>query len=74
MFRIERHGADFLARLISAIAIFPCEGGRDEAGGQALAAAFDKGGAEHVTQLYRRDNLPEEQCWVRAPGWCLAYR
>jgi protein-L-isoaspartate(D-aspartate) O-methyltransferase len=52
----------------------PCEGGRDETGEQALAVAFDKGGAERVTRLYRRDDLPEDQCWLRAPGWCLAYR
>jgi hypothetical protein len=48
--------------------------GRDETGEQALAVAFDKGGAERVTRLYRRDDLPEDQCWLRAPGWCLAYR
>ena len=24
-------------------------------------------------RLYRRDDLPEERCWLRAPGWCLAY-
>jgi protein-L-isoaspartate(D-aspartate) O-methyltransferase len=73
VFRIERRGDDFLARRISGVAIFPCEGGRDEASEQALAAAFDKGGAERVTRLYRRDDLPDEQCWLRAPGWCLAY-
>jgi protein-L-isoaspartate(D-aspartate) O-methyltransferase len=50
------------------------EGGRDEPSEQVLAAAFDKGGAERVTRLYRRDDLPEDQCWLRPPGWCLAYR
>ena len=74
VFRIERRGSEFFARRISGVAIFPCEGGRDEAGERALAAAFDKGGAERVTRLYRRDDLPEDQCWLRAPGWCLAYR
>jgi protein-L-isoaspartate(D-aspartate) O-methyltransferase len=73
VFRIERRGTDFKARRISGVAILPCEGGRDEAGEQALAAAFEKGGIERVTRLYRRDDLPEEQCWLRAPGWCLAY-
>src|ERR1700719_3803288 len=48
---------------------FPGEGGRDEAGERALGAAFDKGGAERVTRLYLRDDLPEDQCWLRAPGW-----
>ncbi|MGH7090240.1 MAG: protein-L-isoaspartate O-methyltransferase family protein [Stellaceae bacterium] len=74
VFRIERRGEEFLARRISPVAIFPCEGGRDEASEKALAAAFDRGGAERVTRLYRSDNLPEEDCWLRAPGWCLAYR
>ena len=73
VFRIERRGSEFFARRISGVAIFPCEGGRDEAGERALTAAFDKGGAERVTRLYRRDDLPEDQCWLRAPGWCLAY-
>jgi protein-L-isoaspartate(D-aspartate) O-methyltransferase len=73
VFRIERQGDDFSARRISAVGIFPCEGGRDEASGKALAAAFDRGGVERVTRLYRRDDLPDEECWVKAPGWCLAY-
>jgi protein-L-isoaspartate(D-aspartate) O-methyltransferase len=74
VFRIERRGAEFLARRVSAVVIFPCTGGRDEPSETALAAAFDKGGAERVTRLYRRDDLPETACWLRAPGWCLAYR
>ena len=67
-------GPEFFARRISGVAIFPREGGRDEAGERALAAAFEKGGAERVTRLYRRDDLPEDQCWLRAAGWCLTYR
>jgi len=39
-----------------------------------MPVAFDKGGAERVTRLYRRDHLPENRCWLGAPGWCLAYR
>jgi hypothetical protein len=31
VFRIERCGPEFFARRISGVAIFPCEGGRDEA-------------------------------------------
>jgi protein-L-isoaspartate(D-aspartate) O-methyltransferase len=73
VFRIERRGDEFPARRISPVAIFPCEGARDEASEQALAAAFDEGGAGRVTRLYRRDDLPDGQCWLRAPGWCLAF-
>ena len=37
-------------------------------------AAFDNGRAGEVSRLYRRDDRPEEDCWVRGAGWCLAYR
>jgi protein-L-isoaspartate(D-aspartate) O-methyltransferase len=73
VFRVERRGEEFLATRISGVAIFPCEGGRDEASEAALRAAFEKGGSERVTRLYRRDDLPEERCWLRAPGWSLSY-
>jgi protein-L-isoaspartate(D-aspartate) O-methyltransferase len=73
VFRIERREGEFFARRVSSVAIFPCEGGRDAASEAALAAAFDRGGAERVTRFYRRDDLPAERCWLRAPGWCLAY-
>jgi protein-L-isoaspartate(D-aspartate) O-methyltransferase len=73
VFRIERRGAEFLARWVSPVAIFPCEGVRDEVSERALAAAFEKGGWQQVTRLYWHEEVPEERCWVRAPGWCLAY-
>ena len=72
IFRIQRDSEDFVARWVSAVGIFPCHGMRDTAGEAALEAAFAKGGWERVTRLYRRDDLREEQCWLRAPGWCLA--
>jgi protein-L-isoaspartate(D-aspartate) O-methyltransferase len=74
VFRIERRGDDFLARRISGVAIFPCEGMRDAESEAALATAFKKGWAQAVTRLYRRDDVPEEDCWLRGKGWCLAYR
>lgn len=74
VFRIERQGDDFLARRISAVAIFPCAGGRDGDGETALAVAFSSGGSENVTRLYRRDDIAETDCWLRGRGWCLAYR
>jgi protein-L-isoaspartate(D-aspartate) O-methyltransferase len=73
MFRIERRGHDYLARWISVVAIFPCAGARDETSGRALAEALRNGRAKEVTRLYRSDARPDEQCWLRAPGWCLAY-
>ena len=74
VFRIERRGDDFLAQRISAVAIFPCEGMRDAQSEAALAAAFETGRTHEVTRLYRRDDVPEENCWLRGTGWCLAYR
>jgi protein-L-isoaspartate(D-aspartate) O-methyltransferase len=87
IFLITRQSNDpdhFAARSISAVHIYPCVGVRDEASEKALIAAFSKndfnngessngGGLEKVTRLYRTDDIPEERCWVRAPGWSLAY-
>ena len=73
VFRIERRGLEFLARWISPVAVIPCEGVRDAATEAALAAAFKKGGWKQVTRLYRNRDVPDERCWLRAPGWCLAY-
>jgi protein-L-isoaspartate(D-aspartate) O-methyltransferase len=74
VFVIERRGGDFSATWISSVAIFPCAGSRDDISERALAEAFAKGGWERVTRLYRDQDIPEERCWVRGPGWCLAYR
>jgi protein-L-isoaspartate(D-aspartate) O-methyltransferase len=74
VFRIERRDSDFLAQRISGVAIFPCEGMRDAESEAALAAAFEKGRSHQVTRLYRRDDVPEEDRWLRGTGWCLAYR
>lgn len=41
--------------------------------GHALADSFEKGGAENVTRLYRDQQMPDEQCWLRGEGWCLAH-
>ncbi|MGA9867580.1 MAG: methyltransferase domain-containing protein [Acetobacteraceae bacterium] len=73
VFVITRRGADFLARWVSPVAIYPCVGARDAVSERALAKGFGKGGWRKVTRLYRRDDVPPGRCWVRAPGWCLAY-
>jgi protein-L-isoaspartate(D-aspartate) O-methyltransferase len=73
VFRIERRGKDYLANWISGVAIFPCAGNRDEVSERALAEAFAKGGWRQVTRLHRDQEIPEERCWVRGAGWCLAY-
>jgi len=73
VFRIERKGDDYLAKWISAVGVYPCEGGRDETSEAALDAALQMGGWQDVTRLYRTDELPPDRCWLRAPGWALAY-
>ena len=73
VFLIRRRGEDFTARMISQVAIYPCEGARKPAAERALARALKTGGAEHVRHLYRHDRLPEELCWLKGDGWCLAY-
>lgn len=73
VFRIERRDTQYLAKWISAVGVYPCEGGRDDASEAALDAALQKGGWQGVTRLYRADDLPADRCWLRAPGWALAY-
>jgi protein-L-isoaspartate(D-aspartate) O-methyltransferase len=74
VFRIERRTPEFLAQWITPVAIIPCEGVRDETSEAALAEAFKKVGLEKwVTRLYRNEDIPADRCWLRAPGWCLAY-
>jgi protein-L-isoaspartate(D-aspartate) O-methyltransferase len=73
VFRIERRDKDYLACWISAVAIFPCAGSRDEVSERALADAFAKGDWQKVTRLYRNQEIPAEHCWLRGSGWCLAY-
>jgi protein-L-isoaspartate(D-aspartate) O-methyltransferase len=74
VFRIERRDHEFLARPISGVVIFPCDGLRDAESEAALATAFEQGRVQEVTRLYRRDDVPAEDCWLRGTGWCLAYR
>jgi len=74
VFRIERQQDGFAAKAISAVGIIPCEGARDEVSEAALAAALERGGSESVTRLYRHNDVPAEDVWLAAPGWCLATR
>jgi protein-L-isoaspartate(D-aspartate) O-methyltransferase len=73
VFHIVRRGKEYLAYWISPVAILPCAGNREEVSERALATAFAKEGWEKVTRLYRNQEIPEERCWVRGSGWCLAY-
>jgi protein-L-isoaspartate(D-aspartate) O-methyltransferase len=75
----DKNGLGYAARcILDRVYIYPCAGLRDEASEKALIAAFEKRGFKNgdlgkVTKLYRTDDILEERCWVRAPGWSLAY-
>ncbi|MGA2563094.1 MAG: rRNA adenine N-6-methyltransferase family protein [Steroidobacteraceae bacterium] len=71
-FRIQRREARFEAHGLLPTAIIPAEGARDQASEAALAAALNKGGWNTVTRLVRDEAVPEERCWLRGDGWCLA--
>jgi protein-L-isoaspartate(D-aspartate) O-methyltransferase len=73
VFHVERQGGEFYAKWVSAVGVYPCEGGRDECSEAALDAALQAGGWQNVTRLYRTDDIPTEKCWLRASGWALAY-
>lgn len=73
-FRIQSRGTTFEARGLIPTLIIPAEGVRDQASEAALAAAFEKGGWNGVTRLVRDNSVADmDQCWVRGPGWCLAF-
>ena len=72
VFRVERRGDEFHVTSGVPAAFIPAEGA-DEASEAALAAALEKGGAKNVTRLYRGGDVPDERCWLRGEGWCLAY-
>ncbi len=73
VFRIERRGPDYSAKWISAVAIYPCAGGRHPSREALLANALAQGRWKEVTRLYRDQDVPDERCWLRGAGWCLAY-
>lgn len=73
VFRIERQAAGYYVRWLSSVAIIPCAGARQPASEAALDAALQKGGARSVTRLYRNEEVLEDRCWLKAPGWILAY-
>lgn len=74
VFLIERKGDDYLAQRKGNTQIYPCIGVRDAASEEALTRAFDKGGSEKVTRLYRNQEIEEDRCRLRGDGWALAYR
>ncbi len=75
LFIIKRQGETYEARALSSTLIYPCMGLRAETSEEALAVALakPKGDMAKVRRLYRTDDFPEKDCWLRASGWSLAY-
>jgi protein-L-isoaspartate(D-aspartate) O-methyltransferase len=71
-FLIRRRGAAFEARWLLPTVIIPAKGARDRMSEERLTAAFAKGGWNTVTRLVRGAAVPEDRCWLRGDGWCLA--
>jgi protein-L-isoaspartate(D-aspartate) O-methyltransferase len=74
VFRIRRDGEAFEAKWLSAVGVYPCEGGRDDEAERALDSALQQGGFKDVTRLYRAGGMPADQCWLRSSLWALAYQ
>jgi protein-L-isoaspartate(D-aspartate) O-methyltransferase len=74
VFRITRDGEAFGATWLSAVGVYPCEGGRDDEAERALDTALRHGGFKDVKRLYRTGKLPADQCWLRSSVWSLAYQ
>jgi protein-L-isoaspartate(D-aspartate) O-methyltransferase len=72
IFLITRRGEAFAVKFEMPVWVFPCEGMRDEASEAALAAAFETGGYQKVTRLWRGAPPDDVGCWVKAPGWALS--
>ncbi len=73
-FRIERRGTVFEARGLFPVMIIPAEGvARERESEAALTTALEKGGWNRVTRLVRGEPPPQDECWLRGPGWALAY-
>ncbi|MEQ1865073.1 MAG: methyltransferase domain-containing protein [Micropepsaceae bacterium] len=74
VFLITRKGDAYDATWISPVAVYPCAGARDEQSECVLAAALATGRFGEVTRLYRTIDVPDGDAFLKAPGWCLAYR
>ncbi|PSH67699.1 protein-L-isoaspartate O-methyltransferase [Phyllobacterium brassicacearum] len=73
VFLITREGSEFSARSVSGVAIYPCAGVRDAKSERALAIAFADGSLRRVSRFYRTSDIPDDRCWLKGDGWCLAY-
>ena len=72
MLMITRGSAGFAARFVSQAWFIPCVGGQDPTEGEALRAAFARGGEGNVKSLRLAPERPDETCWLAGSGWWLS--
>lgn len=72
IFLIRRDAEGYAATSKSGTLIYPCRGASEPEAEEALAAAFDRGGASSVTRL-RREPVSADRCWLHGKGWSLTY-
>lgn len=73
IFLIERQAEAFAAAWKSPTAIYPCFGAQDAESEASLTEALRKGGHDKVRRLLRTDDVPDETCWAKGPGWALTF-
>jgi protein-L-isoaspartate(D-aspartate) O-methyltransferase len=68
VFLVMRQGAEFHTQWISSVAIYPCQGMRDKASENALAAAFERGGWKLITRVagcaHPAGAWPMNEAWI----------
>ncbi len=68
---IERRKAEYGARSVSPVGIYPCIGARQETANAALRRAFEKGASERISHLVRAPHAEGSACWLHGDGFCL---
>ena len=68
---VQRRGAGFAARFVSACGFIHCTGPRDPGTAERLTAAFQKGDLAAVRSLTRA-KPPDEAVWFAGEGWFLS--
>ena len=69
---VQRDGERWGARFTGGVAIFPCDGARDEASHTELRKLFGKRAAHTVRSLRRDQHEPEVTCAVHLDDYCLS--
>lgn len=73
MLCFQRRGDEYRVSVISAAGFVPFEGLREPGHDEALSKAFAAGDVTRVRRLVRGGDWPDENVWLRGPGWTLLY-